>query len=47
MRKGYYNTTPIKFHHGDMIYVHRPNPAVKLQESARNGIYQTLLDLSI
>jgi hypothetical protein len=40
MRSGYYNTTPVKFQPGDLIYVRRPNAAVNLQSSVRNGIYR-------
>ena len=40
MRSGYYNTIPIKFLPGDLIYVQRPNAAVNLQSSVRSGIYR-------
>jgi transposase InsO family protein len=40
MRSGYYNTIPVKFQAGDLIYLRRPNPAVNLQGSVRAGIYR-------
>jgi hypothetical protein len=40
MRSGYYNTIPVKFQPGDLIYLRRPNPAVNLQGSVRPGIYR-------
>ena len=40
MRSGYYNTSPLKFQAGDLVYVRRPSAAVNLQGSVRNGIYR-------
>jgi Integrase core domain len=37
---GYYNSATNKFAAGDLIYVRRPNAALEMQSSARNGIYR-------
>ena len=40
MRSGCYNTIPVKFSVGDLVYVRRPSSAVNLQSAVRTGIYR-------